>query len=344
MGSVSLPVTSRGRPRRTGPQLAERVAVELRTTLASAGALGEVAAPMVLSPNAKRARARVVELVGRSAEARVSDVVDIAVAVELIHAASLLHDDVIDEASERRGLPTANAVWGPKLAILAGDLLLALALARLRPLGPSAVDRATDVVAEMARGVAQEFMARGRLELGLGAWREMAEAKTGALFGLGARLVVEKTRFASDARAFDAALRRLGVAFQIADDAADYVRNDLETPFQDLRDGVPNFVALVAVEREPGLRTEMARLVEAAKPAKTDNGELEALGSKVLATGAVDVAIAEVWRELEAARFELAQLAWLDENASGVGQVFDWATTLVAALEARRAPGGVGGR
>ncbi len=338
MESGSTRVAERSRVLRlSSPGLLERVQVELRVTLEKSGGLGEVAAPMVLSANAKRARTRIVELVGRSVAADLFDLVDIAVAVELIHAASLLHDDVIDGASERRGLPTANAVSGPKLAILAGDMLLALALARLRPIGPQAVDLATDVVAEMASGVAREFMARGRLDLGLPAWREIAEAKTGALFGLSARLVAARARMDDAALSLDRALRRLGVAFQIADDAADYLGASGETPLQDLRDGVPNLPALVAAERVPGLRSELEAIVTASALGRLAPLALESAASKILRSGAVDIALSEVRNEIECARSEVSHLSWHRETNHGIAQVFEWAEALATDLESRLA-------
>src|SRR5688500_11603790 len=88
--------------------------------------LREAVRRLCLAPGAKRVRPRLVAHFGEALGVPPAGLVDVAVAAELIHAGSLLHDDVVDHARLRRGRPTANAEWGNLVAVLSGDLCLTL--------------------------------------------------------------------------------------------------------------------------------------------------------------------------------------------------------------------------
>lgn len=308
--------------------------VELRRTLAGAGALEEAARPLVLAAQSKRARPMVAWLVGRALGVRSATVLDVAVAVELVHAASLLHDDVIDGATERRGLPSANVTWGSTLAVLSGDLLLTTALSRLHHLGAAAIERAIEVVAEMTRAVADEVAARRDVDVSLARWRTMAEGKTGALFGLAASMVARAAGDEGRAERCDRALRHLGVAFQIADDLGDLEPGGGETPFQDLRDGAPSFPVLAVARRAPAVRAALAAAWggdDVSRPSPRELAEL------VLAAGARELAEEQIAEEIAAARALLEpERAAFEE----IEAILAWAERLVAATGARypRAP------
>lgn len=293
----------------------------LAAALGEGDPLSEAARPLVLARAAKRARARVALWVGEALGAPADVVLDAAVAVELIHAASLLHDDVVDGATVRRGMPSANARFGASVAVLSGDLLLTAAIARLQPHGPEATARALEVVAEMTRAVGVELAARRRVDFSLDDWRCMAEGKTGALFGLAAWLVARAAGDELRARACDGALRHLGVAFQIADDLGDLVPAGGETPYQDLRDGNPSFPVLVAARRSAAVRAAL----EAAWHGP-DAGDWRALAVAVLATEAPVIAGAAVHDELLAARRLLGE----DAARPGIAAILRWAETLAA--------------
>jgi len=218
--------------------------------------LGERAAPLVLAGGAKRARPRLIHAVGRAVGAETAALVDLAVAAELIHAGSLLHDDVIDAGTERRGLPTVNATDGNLVAVLAGDFLLARALATVAPWGSDVAARAAHTLAEMVQGVSTESAHRGRA-VSLTTWTRIAEQKTGALFAFSASgpLLVRhvdgaRTRDAVRAiAATDRAGRAFGVLFQLADDVLDFSPGRGKDPFADLRNASPNVVVTLAAER-----------------------------------------------------------------------------------------------
>ena len=291
---------------------------QLRVVMADPGELTQVAQPLVLAPASKRARPMVAWLVGEAFAADPQLVLDAAIAVELVHSASLLHDDVIDHATERRGVPSANATWGATMAVLSGDLMLTAALTRLAHHGPAAMPRAIAAVAEMTRAVGYELAHRKDPTVTLAAWRTMAEGKTGALFGLAAALVAPTLH----ADRIDCALRHLGVAFQIADDVDDFDDGG-ETTCQDLRDGTPSWPVLVAMSRSPVLD-------EALRLSWRLGTDPRLLLPEVLATGALEAARAAIQGEIEAARDLLAPE--LERGVPSIVALTTWADTLAGNL------------
>src|SRR5699024_7733193 len=105
----------------------------------------------------KRARPNLVLLTARLGEAEQDDIIDAAVAVELIHLASLYHDDVMDDAPVRRGAPAAHEVWGDSVAILTGEPLRSRASGVTAKLGPEAVRTQAEPCERFALGQLTEF-------------------------------------------------------------------------------------------------------------------------------------------------------------------------------------------
>ncbi|MER5939124.1 family 2 encapsulin nanocompartment cargo protein polyprenyl transferase [Streptomyces sp. NPDC001928] len=151
--------------------------------------------------------------------------VPVAVAVELVHNFTLLHDDVMDQDTTRRHRPTAWAVFGESDAILAGDALQALALRLLaedpHPASAAAAARLADCVVELCAGQHADtaLERRGPGEVGLDEVLAMAEAKTGALLGCACAVGALYAGAAQeDVAALDAFGREAGLAFQLIDD------------------------------------------------------------------------------------------------------------------------------
>ncbi|MGW2220367.1 polyprenyl synthetase family protein, partial [Nonomuraea sp. NPDC001684] len=143
-----------------------------------------------------------------------------AVAVELVHNFSLLHDDVIDDDRTRRHRPAAWVRFGVGRAVLAGDALWALALEVLAETGePAAIEVMIRTLADLMRGQSQDVAFESRDSITVEEYRAMAEGKTGALLGaacaVGALLGGASARQAEELDRFG---RHLGVAFQCADD------------------------------------------------------------------------------------------------------------------------------
>ena len=166
----------------------------------------------------KRVRPMVTLLACEAAGGDAEDALDFAVGIELVHNASLVVDDIIDESDTRRGTPSAWAAYGHGPAIVASDGLLGEALG-LFVTNPAALQAVTDAVVELGEGEATELVAQPETEE---AYTELARRKTGALF----RAAAEVGALAADAdgrtvEAFGEYAERVGIAFQIRDDVLD---------------------------------------------------------------------------------------------------------------------------
>src|SRR5262249_53591947 len=156
---------------------------------------------------------------------------ELAVVAELIHLATLLHDDVIDDGQERRGLPTSRRLWGNAVSVLAGDLLLTHALERTSGVG----DR--EVLADLFRtlrtlvdGEVVQLRGRTRVDVTEATYFRIVRDKTASLFAwaarAGARVAGAPPRVVEALGDFGV---HLGVAFQLVDDALDYAGDSAAT-------------------------------------------------------------------------------------------------------------------
>jgi octaprenyl-diphosphate synthase len=219
--------------------------------------LAEAGGHLVLA-GGKRLRPRLVELFGSACGAPRPALVDLGVVAELLHAASLLHDDVVDEGRMRRGVPTANVAYGNARAVLAGDWLLSGALSLLRPYSRPVLEGALAVVSRMTLAAAREVDARGRVDLEPASWREIAEGKTGALFGWCGEAPALLGGDRESAQRFARFGRHLGVAFQLADDLRDLGGDAGKDRFSDLRQRQPSLPIVLAAGASPEFRRRLA--------------------------------------------------------------------------------------
>ena len=150
-----------------------------------------------------------------------------AAVVELVHAASLIHDDSVDRSTLRRGLPTVNGLWTDEMAIIMGDYLYAQSMALLVQNGDLVpMDIMAAVVSDMACGEAMEFQHAHDLDLKESDYEELIRAKTGSLIGASSEIgsfVDGGGRTAKRRARFNHFGTRIGVAFQIVDDLFDYL-------------------------------------------------------------------------------------------------------------------------
>lgn len=230
----------------------------------------DTAARHALGGGAKRARPLLAYRFARVASAPTSRLLDAAVALELVHTASLVHDDIIDDANQRRGLATVQARWGSPEAVLTGDVLLCRSLVLLSAM-PLELKRTAEVFQEMCEAARNEYFSRKRTDLSVPAWEAIAEGKTGALFGLAAYFGGSLGGDLERARRFELAARNIGVAFQIADDVSDLARTGSgDDGFTDLRDGNPSLPIALSLARDPGLTDRLERLWANSNPDPMD--------------------------------------------------------------------------
>ncbi|MDJ0512065.1 MAG: polyprenyl synthetase family protein [Methyloceanibacter sp.] len=166
----------------------------------------------------------------------------LAAAVEFMHTATLLHDDVVDESSLRRGKTTARLLWGNEASVLVGDYLLGQSFKMMVDVGSlGALRILSDAAAVIAEGEVMQLITANNTDTTEDDYLAVIEAKTAALFAAAAEVgAVIAERPKSEAAALRSFGRNLGVAFQLVDDALDYSGEQSElgkSVGDDFRDG-----------------------------------------------------------------------------------------------------------
>jgi len=193
----------------------------------------------ILSAGGKRLRPLLMMEVCRMLGGDVERVVPLAVGIEYIHMASLLHDDVVDGAHTRRGRPSANALFGNQAVVLGGDYFYAKALWLYANYGNlQAVEMVSRAVMHMSQSQLLELLALGKL-ISEEEYFRIIDGKTGALFGasMGVGALMAESPLAEE---FYQMGLKVGRAFQLIDDALDYSSSEerLGKPVgNDLREG-----------------------------------------------------------------------------------------------------------
>jgi octaprenyl-diphosphate synthase len=239
------------------------------------------------------------------------DVASVAAIVELIHTATLVHDDVLDEALVRRKVATLNAIWGTDTAVLLGDVLFSrayLAAARLDDRHASVY--LSEVVGRVLAGEIRQNRERHNLDLDEASYRSIIQGKTASLYEAAASV---GAHYAGARRPHVEALglfgNHLGMAFQIADDRLDLTGNEAtvgKSLGTDLREGKTTLPVIVWLRTRPaGERTESRALVE---EAGRDERAREALVNRLRSDGAIDEADAAARAEVAAAERALETL------------------------------------
>ena len=241
----------------------ERLAIVVRAHPGVVASVGQDA----LAAGGKRLRPTLTFL---SARPDAEPPVIAGVAVELIHMASLVHDDIVDAAHLRRGRASAWTSHGAAAAKAAGDHLFAAAFAELARAGSQAqVTALADASLALARGEALQRLQRHDPDTSIESYLERCALKTGSLFAAACVLGGGSGEFG----------RLLGIAFQIVDDVLDCAGETVETgkvPGTDLRDGTPTLPLLLASREDSMVWGALA------------GGPLEGALVRVAATGALD--------------------------------------------------------
>jgi octaprenyl-diphosphate synthase len=218
----------------------------------------------LLAGGGKRIRPMCVALAARLGSGFGPAARDLAVAAELVHSATLLHDDVVDVGERRRGSPAARVIWGNAASIFAGDWLLVEALVRVRRAKlPDVLDRALGVLAEMLEAEALQLARRGSADVTRADYMKVVEGKTASLFRW-ALFAGARAGGLDDASCalVEEVGGKVGVAFQVIDDVLD-VDGDPEVlgkgVLGDLAEGKMTYPLIVAIERSPELRGELSR-------------------------------------------------------------------------------------
>ncbi len=270
------------------------------------GFLGR-ASRRALSGRGKRLRPAVLLLSAECAGGATDRSIALAAVAEIMHNASLVHDDIVDDSSSRRGRRSAKALWGNKVSVLLGDYLIAKAFGLI-----PAEDRAwvaqemVEAAVRMCDGQIAELRAAGR-PLSEARYIEIVRAKTGALFSFCARMGAESAGANPEmAQALSRFGESFGVAFQLADDILDLAGCDGKSGKPEARDlHERKFTLPLILAASLGGRAAREELLGIISRNRLGLAQVRRARRIAEATQAVDKAWARVHKWLGAARAEL---------------------------------------
>jgi octaprenyl-diphosphate synthase len=252
----------------------EQVVLELRRVIAADFPIVSEVNDHLLQMKGKLFRPTLLLLSHQAAGSKDPRAVTLAAVVELIHLATLVHDDSVDHSVRRRGLPTINALFSHQIAVIMGDYLYSRAIIELVRLDDHEALRVlARVTNEMTVGEMRQLEAHDKLAYGEGAYDALIRAKTASLLS-GACEVGALTAPANYRQALARFGMLLGMAFQITDDLLDYTEPEAVTGKPsglDLREHKVTLPLIAALARMPaegkgGSRRVVAELMEAAEP------------------------------------------------------------------------------
>lgn len=275
----------------------EGLARDLRVT----DQVADSASRYLYEAGGKRVRPMLTLLTAQLGDGNTDAVIDAAKALEMTHLGSLYHDDVMDGADRRRGVPSAHEVWGNNVAILTGDLLFSRASQIISHYGDRAIRLQADTFERLVLGQMHETVGAGPDEDPVDFYLQVLADKTGSLIAAAAQAGII---FSGAPDEYETPMRhfgdRVGVAFQLLDDVIDLSPTPGDTgkvPGTDLRAGVPTMPYLLlgraedTASRDLAARIDegVARIAEGADPSILD-AELVHLREHAVTAQTLDLA------------------------------------------------------
>src|SRR5256884_8378129 len=254
----------------------------------------------------KRLRTALTLLSGKMKTYRFDKLLPLSVAFEMVHLATLIHDDIVDNAKTRRGNPTVNAVWGDHIAILLGDYYFAKTAGLIADINDNRIDHLfSDTVATVCEGTIMEMMTAGRIDLTIESYYEKISHKTACLIAAcckGGAILSEASN--EEIQLLEAYGMNLGIAFQIIDDVLDYTEDQStigKPAGNDLRQGMLTLPLIYALQEHPynGHHQAVYRLLNEQAHKEEDIG---AVVNWVVNGGSVENAVAAAYTYAEQAR------------------------------------------
>lgn len=297
------------------------VEAELALAVANTDEIVDAASRHLLTAGGKRVRPVLVLLTAQLGDASREAVIRAAVVSELTHLATLYHDDVMDEAPTRRGVPTAQKVYGNSIAILAGDILLARASQIGVELGAESLKLQAETFERLCLGQLHETTGPAEGEDQLAHYIQVMADKTGSLLASSALMgVIHSNANPAYRVPVSEFAEKIGIAFQLIDDVIDISEEGPsgKTPGTDLRAGVPTLPTLLLERAAAGGDSEARTLVDFIAAGLDD-----------------DARLAEALRRLRAhpvaAEAELEAKRWADDAVKALAPLPD--TAVKRALE-----------
>ena len=276
-------------------------ALEKSVRVEASGMLTETSSYLIAA-GGKRFRAMLVLLAGYFGDPADPRLVPGSVSIELVHLATLYHDDVIDEADARRGAPSANMRWDNTVAILTGDYLFARASEISTDLGTEVCRLLARTIAILCDGQIREVDSSAEVEQEIDDYLEIIRRKTASLIAdlVPSRRHALRRRSRTTSTCSSEFGDALGMAYQLSDDIMDITSSQMELgkePGQDLREGVYTLPVLHALAHDER-REELARVLSHGPP----DGELLDRALEIVRSGgSVDAARAAVTDEVRRA-------------------------------------------
>lgn len=243
----------------------------------------------ILNAGGKRIRPLLVLLTARAFNHQNQQHIDLAAAIELIHTATLLHDDVVDSSTLRRGRETANSIWGNEASVLVGDFLYSRAFQLIVKLNHSGIlnifSNATNLIAE---GEVLQLINCHNPDTSEAAYFEVIERKTAKLFEIATQTGAALTSNSSPyLKAMQQYGLHIGIAYQLIDDALDYSASTEQigkNMGNDLAEGKPTLPLIYAMNK--GKSSEASLIREAIQQGNTN--QLSTILEIIESTGAIE--------------------------------------------------------
>ncbi len=291
----------------------DRVEARIADELRVADPVADAASRYLYEAGGKRVRPVLALLTAQLGEGATDPVVDVAAALELTHLGSLYHDDVMDSADRRRGVPAAHAVWGNSVAILTGDILFSRASQIMARQGERAIRLQAATFERLVMGQLHETVGPQPDDDPIAFYLQVLADKTGSLIAMATRAGVV---FSNAPEEYEEPLRaygeKVGVAFQLLDDVLDLSDSPTDTgkvPGTDLIQGVPTMPYLLLRAGQDAAAAVLADRIDE--------------GVALIADGAEATLLAE----------PLAELREHEVTTQTMALVRTWTQEAIAALE-----------
>jgi len=243
-----------------------RVEAQLSDELRITDRVADAASRYLYEAGGKRVRPMLTLLTAQLGDGVTDEVIEGAAALELTHLGSLYHDDVMDGADKRRGVPAAHSVWGNSIAILTGDLLFSRASQIMARIGERAIRLQADTFERLVLGQMHETVGPPEGADAVAYYLQVLSDKTGSLIAAAAQAGVLFSNAPDEYR--EPVLQfgeKVGVSFQLLDDVIDLSADPAVTgkvPGTDLRAGVPTMPYLLLATRQDAASADLLARID----------------------------------------------------------------------------------